>query len=515
MDFAYICINANMHTPLAVYKGLSARFLLESASLLSGKGRYSIIIKTLNFALSKEYSDMAQPNTKHVQYFFQDFHNNQKYNIAQLESYPNLPPILQTLQQKLYCNNQNTKQDSKQSTRDRQINFDFLSLAQELRQCYPQIPKELEDLPLPLGGLGFVGYEFFSECEKVVFNKPSLYHAPQAMLVFPKETIIFDHLYDEMYIIANGYNGCEVGAKKLIEQCRDSLSHSIHTHTPIFTNNTTLESTIIYEDSQEWYEKHVSIIKDEIYKGTFLQCVLSRSVAIQSNMNPLYFYETLRRQNPSPYMYYLDFGEFKIIGASPEVMLQCKDSVQILRPIAGTRKRGQNLQEDKILEEDLLADDKENAEHLMLVDLARNDIGKNAKIGSVKLNAYKIIEKYSEVMHIVSEVSGIIADDKTSNDCFKACFPAGTVSGAPKIEAINKLHDYETHNRSIYAGAILYFKQNGDINSAITLRSTVFVNNVYYLQAGAGIVIDSNPNTEYFETCNKMKALYDILMPHS
>lgn len=508
-QFAYTYTNANMHTPLAVYKGIKANFLLESASLENGKGRYSIIVRNVNFGLQKRHKDSETFYTFETYLDHSPKHNQESYNLSELESYETLPPLLTQLKDSI---SSLKKEPVKKATSTQNANshFDFLELAKLFRMSLPKIPKILESLPLPLGGLGFVGYEFFSECESVIFQQKSLYSAPEALLVFPRECIVFDHFYDSMYIIATSFNG---DAGDTLAKLKMDIMSLQNMQTKKLVEGQTLESSIVYEDSKEWYETNVAHIKDEIYKGTFLQCVLSRAVAIKSNMNPLHFYETLRHNNPSPYMYYLDFGAFSVIGASPEVMVQCRDNMQTLRPIAGTRKRGATQQEDRILERELLTDEKENAEHLMLVDLGRNDIGKNAKIGSVKVNTFKTIERYSNVMHIVSEVCGSIADDKDANDCFKACFPAGTVSGAPKIEAITKLTHYETHRRSIYSGAILYFTRSGELDSAITLRSAVMQNGVYYLQAGAGIVSDSNPTSEYLETCSKMKALYDILIP--
>ncbi len=503
MTFEYDYINANMLTPLAVYKGINANFLLESAQLERGRGRYSIIVRNVNFAIKKVIEN------KQSSYIFEKYKDlnpksdKSSYNLARLNDYDNLPAILEKFHDSIESLKNANNLKSKHN------DFDFLDLIALFRQIFPPLPKDLESLPLPFGGLGFVGYEFFDECESVRFQDTSLYDAPQALFVFPQECIIFDHFFDSMYIvICDGDN-----AKEQLKKTKELIDSITISQTPKFiSNNDKLDTKIIYEDSKEWYESNVKQIKEEIYNGTFLQCVLSRAIALKSNMNPLYFYESLRHNNPSPYMYYLDFSDFIIIGASPEVMLQCKDNVQLLRPIAGTRKRGKTPQEDKMLEQELLLDEKENAEHLMLVDLGRNDIGKNAEIGQVKLNAFRVIERYSSVMHIVSEVVGKIAKDKSVNDCFKACFPAGTVSGAPKIEAISKLTNYEKHLRSIYSGAIMYFTLDGNLDSAITLRSAVFKDNIYYLQAGAGIVIDSNPTNEYIETCNKMKALYDILM---
>lgn len=504
MQFAYTYMNANMHTPLAVYKGINAHFLLESASLESGKGRYSIIVRNINFGLQKYSQDSKMLYT--FETYIKDSPKNRanSFLLSNLAEYTELPPFLMQLKDSISSIQNN------HARKGSDVDFDFLELAKIFRNALPKIPKILKSLPLPLGGLGFVGYEFFSECENIMFQQESLYDAPEALLVFPQECIVFDHFYDSMYIVVNTLNN---DAQAKLETLRKEIMSLQNTQTnELLEGHEVLESKIVYEDSKEWYEANVARIKDEIYKGTFLQCVLSRAVAIKSNMNPLHFYETLRHNNPSPYMYYLDFGAFSVIGASPEVMLQCKDNIQTLRPIAGTRKRGANAQEDRILEQELLNDEKENAEHLMLVDLGRNDIGRNAKIGSVKINAFKVIERYSSVIHIVSEVCGEIMEGRDNNDCFKACFPAGTVSGAPKIEAIKKLAQYETHKRSIYSGAILYFTRNGDLDSAITLRSAVVQNGIYYLQAGAGIVIDSDPTNEYIETCNKMKALHDILI---
>ncbi len=478
MSFIYRRINANMHTPLFVYKALKAKFLLESASMESGKGRFSIILRDLNFGISKDADS----------YRFHDFNENKVYS--------HIPKHL--------------IRDGLDIEK-----LDFLSISNILKDSFEKIPKELESLPLPFGGLGYVSYEFFSECEKFNFSKKPLYDAPTAMLVFPRECIVFDHLYDEMYLVIATPKESDINVKDCMDRLENEVLHLSSQHranTQKTLDNLALQSSIVYEDSREYYEKHVEIIKEEIYKGTFLQCVLSRALSIQSNMNPMYFYEELRRNNPSPYMYYLDFDDFKIIGASPEVMLRCDMGRQILRPIAGTRRRGNDVMEDRELELNLLADEKENAEHLMLVDLGRNDIGKCSKVGSVKLEQFRVVEKYSKVMHIVSQVSGEIESNKTSIDCFKACFPAGTVSGAPKIEAIKRLNSYEPHGRGIYSGAIMLFKQNGDLNSAITLRSAVFKDGIYYLQAGAGIVLDSIPHNEYIETCSKMEALRSILI---
>ncbi|STQ86720.1 anthranilate synthase component I family protein [Helicobacter muridarum] len=592
MNLSYQKINVNMHTALTIYKGIGAKFLLESATLQNSRGRYSILVRENNFILSKEIY-----NGKFCYFFKQksrdlyakqqaDFSlnshsqnfnhletnteskmnakvledskkqgkesriNYDKFDLLNLESYENLPRILDKLRPNIQSIRDARHQNAQYNIKNDSPKLDFLSLASMLRELYPSLPSELESIPIPLGGLGFLCYEFFSECENVSFNKPSLQeiiensntnqlinsnnneksYIPECLLVFPQECVIFDHFYDEAYIVVCAPNEKGLDSKSQVEslvaeiqscthkqiqkvlpakaQERNMKDMSIHN----INNDEALNSKVIYEDSKEWYQEYVTKITKEIYKGTFLQCVLSRAIVIQSNMNPLYVYESLRRINPSPYMYYLNFDDFCIVGASPELMIKCKHGIQTLKPIAGTRKRGKTLQEDRILEDELLNDSKENAEHLMLIDLARNDIGRNSTIGSVRIQTYKSIEKYSSVMHIVSEINGEIRDDKNQNDCLRACFPAGTVSGAPKIEAIKKLASYETHKRGFYSGAIIYFERNGDIDSAITLRSTLYMNGKYYLQVGAGIVMDSMPEFEYMETSNKIKTIYDIIM---
>ena len=234
---------------------------------------------------------------------------------------------------------------------------------------------------------------------------------------------------------------------------------------------------------------------------------MSQRLLIKERVNPFNFYRALRIVNPSPYMYYLNFGNEKIVGASPEILVRLEDGVVTIRPIAGTRKRGKNEDEDKRLAEELLNDEKERAEHLMLVDLARNDIGRVCKKGTVKVSDFMYIEKYSHVMHIVSNVVGILDEDKTSFALLKSCFPAGTVSGAPKVRAMQIIDELEKDMRGPYAGAICYFNFNGNFDSAITIRTGFFKDDKLYAQAGAGIVADSVPELEYKETLNKAKAM--------
>ncbi len=248
-------------------------------------------------------------------------------------------------------------------------------------------------------------------------------------------------------------------------------------------------------------------IRKEIIKGNLLQGVLSRRLVLRTEIPALEAYSRLRSLNPSPYMFYLDYGNFQLFGSSPEIHVKVKDKKVIMRPIAGTRKRGKDKSEDERLERDLLSDEKERAEHLMLVDLARNDLGRVCKPGSVNVSEYMGIERYSHVMHIVSQVEGVLMEGKTGLDAIRKTFPAGTVSGAPKIKAMEIIDSIEREKRSFYAGIVGYLEPDGTLDSCITIRSALKNDDLLILQAGAGIVFDSIPEKEFEETSLKLRAL--------
>jgi anthranilate synthase component 1 len=258
---------------------------------------------------------------------------------------------------------------------------------------------------------------------------------------------------------------------------------------------------------KEKFMEAVVKAKEYITSGDVMQVVLSQRLSKQFLGNPIDMYEVLREMNPSPYMYFLDMGDFQIIGSSPEILVKLENEKVTVRPIAGTRPRGLSEKEDLKNEKDLLNDPKELAEHLMLIDLGRNDIGRISKIGSVKLTEKMIIERYSHVMHIVSNVCGQIEHDTKPLDVLRATFPAGTVSGAPKIRAMEIINELEPLKRGIYSGAIGYLSWTGDLDTALSIRTAVIKDNLIHVQAGAGIVYDSIPETEWDETMNKAMAL--------
>jgi anthranilate synthase component 1 len=268
------------------------------------------------------------------------------------------------------------------------------------------------------------------------------------------------------------------------------------------------ETDFISGFTEDGFKQAVDRIKGYILEGDCMQVVLSQRLSIPFQARPLDLYRALRGLNPSPYMYFLDLGEFQIVGSSPEILTRLEDGVVTVRPIAGTRRRGYTDDEDLALEQELLADPKELAEHLMLIDLGRNDCGRVAKIGSVQLTDRMIVERYSHVMHIVSNVIGELRDGMSAIDVLRATFPAGTVSGAPKIRAMEIIDELEPVKRGIYSGAVGYLGFNGNMDTAIAIRTAVIKDGTLHIQAGAGIVADSVPALEWQETMNKGRAIF-------
>ena len=268
------------------------------------------------------------------------------------------------------------------------------------------------------------------------------------------------------------------------------------------------ENDFVSGFTQKNYEKAVDIIKNYIVNGDAMQVVLSQRLSISFQSKPINLYRALRSLNPSPYMYFLDLEDFQIVGSSPEILVRLEDNIVTVRPIAGTRPRGKTKSEDLALEKDLLEDPKELAEHLMLIDLGRNDLGRVADMGSVNLTDKMIIERYSHVMHIVSNVTGELKKGMNAMDVLRSTFPAGTVSGAPKIRAMEIIDELEPVKRGVYSGAVGYISWNGNMDTAIAIRTAVIKDKTLHIQAGAGIVADSIPKNEWDETMNKGRAIF-------
>ena len=375
-------------------------------------------------------------------------------------------------------------------------------------------PVDLPNMPPFSGGaVGFVGHEFIHSIEPSVpkpienpLDTPILYY------LITDSVLIFDHVRQILRICVHTHitqcntNDAYDKAVAEIKRIYDLLEHqSLVNHRCIGEPSEVVVPSGNY--SQESFESAVDAVKDYVRSGDVIQTVLSQRFSKEFKPSPMDLYRALRTVNPSPYMFMVEDADFCVVGASPEVHVRlCADKVEI-RPIAGTRKRGKNEAEDIALENELLADKKEMAEHLMLVDLARNDIGRVCQYGTVKVPDYMRIERYSHVMHIVSQVEGTLRPDCSAYDLLRATFPAGTLSGAPKVRALQIISQLERSQRGIYGGALGYFGFDGNHDSCICIRTAVIKDGQIYIQSGAGIVADSVPENEFMETVNKAKGM--------
>ncbi|MGB5607365.1 MAG: anthranilate synthase component I [Gammaproteobacteria bacterium] len=374
---------------------------------------------------------------------------------------------------------------------------------------------ELSGLPRFTGGLvGYFGYDTvrYIEPRLAKFDKPDLLDCPDIMLMVSDELLVFDNLAGTLQLIVH-VDPADAAAWEQGQARLAALTARLHAPSPAYTvsagnRNTVREADFVSGFTREGFEAAVARIKDYIVEGDVMQVVLSQRMSIPFSAPPLDLYRALRGLNPSPYMYYLDLGDFHVVGSSPEILVHLEDDVVTVRPIAGTRPRGANAAEDSRLEAELLSDPKELAEHLMLIDLGRNDAGRVSEIGTVKLTEKMVVERYSHVMHIVSNVTGRIRAGMSAIDVLRATFPAGTVSGAPKIRALEIIDELEPVKRGVYAGAVGYLSWSGNMDTAIAIRTAVIKDGTLHIQAGAGIVADSVPANEWEETMNKGRAIF-------
>ena len=376
----------------------------------------------------------------------------------------------------------------------------------------------LANLPRFYGGyVGFFAYESAQYAEKKISSLPAKDskfsdHMPDVLLVKAEQLIIFDNLKNSIKIIfnANLRNMSYSFAQARLDEIENTILNSSFDQIEKF-NEITNTSEFDSNFSKEEYLQAVKKVKCYIEEGDVMQVVLAQDFSASFNKDPFELYKAIRKLNPSPYMYFLNLGEYQIVGASPEILVRLENEEVTLRPIAGTRKRGNNPKEDKANEDDLLNDPKEIAEHLMLIDLGRNDVGRVSEIGTVNVTEKMIIEKYSHVMHIVSNVVGRLLAGLTSFDVLKAALPAGTLSGAPKIRAMEVINELEPSSRGIYGGAIGYVGWNGNMDTAIAIRTAVIKDNKIHVGAGAGIVADSIPENEWEECKQKSKVFLDAM----
>ena len=451
-------ISAERFTPVTLARKLDARVLLESASFMKGRERYSILLVREAFCVRETSAGVF---------------------LVRDGTQTRLP-------------------DPEQ---------DILDV---LRSFAAEHAGAAFDFPFPAGGIGFLSYEYASRFDTVrLQERPDVLGVPQAAFLFGHLFAVFDHYVDSVTLLGVNYDGYQIDLDAAIDVAMARINDMDFNF--MAPSRHRGEAEVVDDGDPPRYMAGVKEIREEIIAGNLLQGVLSRRLAVRTDLPALEAYRNLRHTNPSPYMFYLRYDGFELFGASPEVHVRCRQGRAILRPIAGTRRRGADRAEDAALAAELLSDEKELAEHLMLVDLGRNDLGRVCVPGSVEVTELNAIEHYSHVMHIVSQVEGNLFPDRDGIDALRATFPAGTVSGAPKIRAMEVIDRLEAAPRSFYAGVVGYVEPDGSLDTCIAIRCGLKKDGVMVLQAGAGVVFDSSPERELEETDEKLRALVRAL----
>ena len=385
---------------------------------------------------------------------------------------------------------------------------------EDVREFHEQfrVP-EMPELPKFTGGLvGYFGYDTVRYVEPTLQDgrKPRDMDVPDLCLMVSDEVVVFDNLSGRLFIVVHvdttRGEDWEYGVARL-NSLTEKLRAPVASRPALSLHSEAKESEFESIFGKESYENAVRKCREYVLAGDVFQVVISQRLSAKFKGNPIDLYRALRTLNPSPYVYYLNLDSYHIVGASPEILVRSEDGIVTIRPLAGTRPRGADEEEDRQLEKDLLADEKERAEHVMLVDLGRNDVGRVSKLGTVRVYDIMEIERYSHVMHIVSNVTGELDEGMDAIDVLRAALPAGTVSGAPKVRAMEIIDELEPHKRGIYSGAVGYIGWNGNLDTAIAIRTAVLIGDQVHVQAGAGLVADSVPETEWFETMHKARAI--------
>ncbi|MYM64355.1 anthranilate synthase component I [Pseudomaricurvus sp. HS19] len=390
---------------------------------------------------------------------------------------------------------------------------DPLTFVEEFQNRY-RVP-EVEGLPRFNGGLvGYFGYDCVRYVEpKLKASQPQdVIGTPDILLMVSDEVLVFDNLAGTLTLIVHA-DPAHAEAYEQAQARLDQLAQQLHAITPDTAPmklhpESHQEGNFTSSFGEQNFHQAVDAIKEYVLAGDTMQVVISQRLSLPFAAEPLNLYRALRCLNPSPYMYFLDLGDHHVVGSSPEILARLEDGEVTVRPIAGTRRRGHTAEEDLALEQELVSDPKEIAEHLMLIDLGRNDVGRVAQVGSVKLTDKMVVERYSHVMHITSNVTGQLKSGLRAMDVLRAALPAGTLSGAPKIRAMEIIDELESEKRGIYGGAVGYLSWNGNMDTAIAIRTAVIKDQTLYVQAGAGVVADSVPALEWKETMNKARAIF-------
>lgn len=457
-DSVMASVSGERYTPFALAKKLHAGAILESLSFTHGRDRYSLILLNEAFRIIQDESGV----------FF--------------------------------------------SIEGMRLPFTQGDILDALVSVASQNTLPPDGIPLPGAGIGFLGYEFSQRCDTIILEKQvDSIGLPESAFIVGHIYLVYDHFTDIIHIFGLNYEQHEIDLDSAIAEVKTRLEDLDFSYLapPSVSRPCTVVSDEIAHKAE--FISGVEAIQKDIFAGNLLQCVMSRRLVLESGESALEVYRRLRSRNPSPYLFYIDFTSFQIVGASPESLVRVRDGVASIRPIAGTRRRGRNSEEDAALSKELLEDPKERAEHLMLVDLARNDLGRVCLPGSVRVTRNMVVEAFSHVMHIVSDVVGQITGASHGIEVLRSAFPAGTVSGAPKIRAIETLSGLEKEKRTFYAGAVGYIEPDGDLDFCIAIRCALKKENKWVLQAGAGIVHASVPEREWEETNEKLMALRSVL----
>ena len=406
--------------------------------------------------------------------------------------------------------NRDAQTDPERFSPDDDADKPLVALKRLIRSVRMDLPPELP--PMATGLFGYIGYDIVRQMERLPSPPPDVLGLPEACMLRPTITAIFDSIRDEIIVVTPVWPDKTVSARTAYERAAERLESTIADleRSTVPAPPSDVKAAVGPAQSNTSHADYLAMVetaKEYIRAGDIFQVVPSQRFRRTFTLPPLALYRALRRLNPSPFLYFLNFPDFAIVGSSPEILVRLRDGVVTIRPIAGTRPRGKTPEEDQRLADELMADPKERAEHLMLLDLGRNDVGRVAQIGSVRVTDQFFIERYSHVMHLVSNVEGQIRPDYDAVDALVAGFPAGTLSGAPKVRAMEIIDELEKEKRGVYAGAVGYFAADGTMDTCIVLRTAIVKDGMMYVQAGGGVVVDSDPEAEYQETVNKAKAL--------
>lgn len=460
-DSIYLSVPSDRYTPFSLARKIGARAILESARFNRGKERYSILMAEEAFRILQDDDGVAYIiDGRRVPY-----------------SGEKKADILDAL----------------------------VAVAEENEIA-------VKDTPVPASGIGYLGYEFCTKCDTITLapQKDEL-KIPESEFIVGHIYIVFDHFTEMLHIFALNYTEHQIDLQKAVTTLKRRLEDLDFSYLAPPEDGAPCKVITDLEQSEKEYKEKVVELKKHIIAGDIFQAVPSRRLQLECSISALDVYRRLRSLNPSPYLFYIDFGDRQLLGSSPESLVRVRDGLASIRPIAGTRRRGKTREEDEQLKRELLHDPKEKSEHLMLVDLARNDLGRVCRPGSVQVTRYMDCELFSHVIHLVSDVQGVVQAGIKPIQVLRSAFPAGTVSGAPKISAIEILSRLEKVKRRFYAGAVGYLQPSGDLDFCIGIRCALKQDSTWTLQAGGGIVYDSTPDREWEETNEKLGALKEII----